>query len=194
MQALIVVDAQNEFSPEGRRPVPNHAAALARIHAWVAQARGEGWPIAWVRHYNRPHESPAFLPGTWGSELSPGLGPLADAPAERAFEKDVFGAFTGTGLEEWLRARGITRVVAVGFYAHMCLSTTVREALVRGFEVAVDPQATGARDLDHAELGRLTADEVVRSALLQVVHMGATLAAPASAAEATPLVAAGAAT
>ena len=28
MQALLVVDVQNEFSPEGLRPVPNHAEAL----------------------------------------------------------------------------------------------------------------------------------------------------------------------
>ncbi len=66
----------------------------------------------------------------------------------------------------------------VGFYAHMCLSTTVREALVRGFGVVVDPEATGARDLEHAVLGRQTADEVRRSALLQLENMGASIASP----------------
>jgi nicotinamidase-related amidase len=180
MKALIVVDAQNEFSPAGLRAVPDHEAAIAAIVRWVEHTRRAGWPVAWVRHLNKPHESRAFVPGSWGAQLSPELDPRADSPSERLFEKDVFGAFTGTGLEEWLRARRVTDIVVAGFYAHMCLSTTVREALVRGFEVAIDPEATGARDLEHPELGRQTADEVRRSTLLHLAHMGATVVPPLS--------------
>lgn len=176
MTALLVVDAQNEFSPQGQRTVPNHAQALDAIRRWVDHARRHEWSIAWIRHHNRPDESPAFVPGSWGAELSPGLDPRLGADGERLFEKDVFGAFTGTGLEAWLRARGARSLLVVGFYAHMCLSTTVREALVRGFDVSVDPGATGARELEHKQLGRLTADEVRRSALLQLAHMGAQVA------------------
>jgi nicotinamidase-related amidase len=175
MQALVVVDAQNEFSPNGLRPVPNHASALAAIHRHVTEARRNGNPIAWVQHYNKPTESRAFVPGSWGAALSPGLGPQNGQRTERLFEKDVYGAFTNTGLEEWLRGLGVTEVLIVGFYTHMCLSTSVREALVRDFAVAVDPDATGARDLDDARLGRQSADEVRRFALLQLVDMGATL-------------------
>jgi nicotinamidase-related amidase len=173
MQALIVVDAQNEFSARGQRAVPDHEAALDVIRAHVAEARREKRPIAWVQHHNRPHESPAFVPGSWGAQLSPGLGMELGHGPEQMFGKDVYGAFTGTGLEEWLRTAGVTRVLIVGFYAHMCVSTSVREALVRGFDVLVDPEATGARDLQDPVLGRQTADEVRRSALLQVVNMGA---------------------
>src|SRR6185437_4205621 len=93
MQALIVVDAQNEFSPEGLRAVPGHERYLKRIQRRVQEARQQKQPIAWVRHYNRPHESRAFVPGTWGSELSPGLGPQDGFGPEKLFEKDVFGAF-----------------------------------------------------------------------------------------------------
>jgi nicotinamidase-related amidase len=176
-QALIVVDAQNEFSPEGKRPVPNHAAAVTAIKNHVEQARLQRRPIAWIRHHNKPYESPAFVPGTWGAEFSAGLEPEPGHDNEVVFEKDVYGAFTDTGLEVWLRAVGATSVLMVGFYAHMCLSTSVREALIRGFKVYVDPEATGARDLEHAELGRQTADEVRRSALLQLTNMGAQLIA-----------------
>ena len=47
----------------------------------------------------------------------------------------------------------VQSVMIMGFYAHMCLSTSAREALVRGFEVAVDPNATGARDLEDEAAG-----------------------------------------
>lgn len=177
MHALLIVDAQNEFSPRGQRAVPNHATALAAITRWVAHARAEGWPVAWVQHHNRPHESPAFVPGSWGAELSPALDPRLDTRDETLVRKDVYGAFTTTELEGWLRARAVTRVVVVGFFAHMCVSTSVREALVRGFEVVVDPEATGAHALEHEVLGRQSADEVRRSALLQLADMGATVAA-----------------
>ena len=177
MQALLVVDAQNEFSVQGLRAVPEHAAALAQIQRHVADARAEKRPVAFIQHHNRPHESKAFVPGSWGAELSPGLGPKPHSGPEKLFLKDVFGAFTGTGLEDWLRQVGATELLIVGFYAHMCVSTTTREALVRGFDVVLDPLATAACDVENESLGRQSAAEVRRSALLQLTHMGARVVA-----------------
>jgi nicotinamidase-related amidase len=173
--ALIVVDPQNEFSHAGQRNVPNHATAITTIARWVAHGRAQGWPIAWVQHHNKPDESPAFVPGTWGAEFSPELKPRFDDANERLFQKSVFGAFTGTKLEAWLRDQGVSNVVIVGFYAHMCISTSVREALVRGFDVMIDPEATGAAVIGHARLGEQSADEVCRAALLHLTHMGASV-------------------
>jgi nicotinamidase-related amidase len=174
MDALIVVDAQNEFTAAGQRPVPNHRAAFAVIRQRVAEARAAGMPIAWIRHHNLPHEGPAFQPGSWGAQLAEGLAidPTRD---EQLFEKEVYGAFTGTGLEPWLRQRKVTRVLLVGFYVHMCLSTSAREALVRGFAVRIDPDATGGTELRDPLLGTQSAEEVQRTALLQLTHMGVTL-------------------
>ena len=171
MQALLVVDVQNEFSGKGLRAVPNYEEALRRIAQHLEEAREAGRPIAWVQHFNKPHESKAFVPGTWGSELPPGMGP--QSKSERRFTKDVYGAFCAEGLEDWLNELGVRSVLIVGFYAHMCVSTSVREALIRGLDVFIDPEATGARDLEHPVLGKHSADEVRRSALLQLTNMGA---------------------
>lgn len=177
MQTLVVIDAQNEFSSQGERAVPNHAEALEAILRRVEDARREGRPIAWVRHHNTPDEnaarqSPAFVPGSWGAEFSPGLGPLAGRAEEGEFVKHVYGAFTGSTIGAWLESVGSDDVLLVGFYAHMCLSTTAREALMRGLSVSVDPDGTGATTLSHDLLGTLSAEEVHRSALLQLNHMG----------------------
>jgi nicotinamidase-related amidase len=177
MQALIVVDAQNEFSPQGRRPVPNHAQALETIQRRIAEARSEGRPIAWVRHHNRPDEFPAFAPGSWGAMYSPSLGPLLGRDEEAEFVKDVFGAFTGTDVGSWLTARGVSDVLIVGFLVHMCVSTTAREALMRGLHVAIDPAGTGGFPIRHELLGEQSAAEVHRTALLQLSHLGVTIAA-----------------
>jgi nicotinamidase-related amidase len=176
MQALVVLDVQNEFSARGQRAVPNHAVALTAIQRRIDEARQQGRPIAFLRHHNRPTEAPIFRPGTWGAEYSPGIGPRPGRVLETEFAKDVFGAFSGTELGSWLERIGCDAVLLVGFFAHMCVSTTAREALMRGLAVEVDPQATGGYPLDHPILGAQSAEEVTRSALLQLSHMGVSIA------------------
>jgi hypothetical protein len=58
----------------------------------------------------------------------------------------------------------------------MCVSATAREALMRGLSVSVDPDGTGGFPIRHALLGELSADEVRRTALLQLSHMGVRIA------------------
>ena len=175
MKALLVVDAQNEFSPDGKRAVSDHEKVVAAIGAHVQEARTAHVPIAWIQHHNRPTESPAFVPGSWGAQLSPGFGPRAGILSERLFQKDVYGAFTGTDIESWLRSHGVTEVLVMGFFTHMCVSTTAREALVRGFDVVVDHAATGTRAIMSELLGAQSADDVRRTALLQLADMGVTI-------------------
>lgn len=175
MQALIVIDAQNEFSQNGKRPVPNFLNAIEVIKKHADLARISKMPIAWVRHFNKPEESPAFVPGTWGAELHPGLGPAVGNELEKEFQKNVYGAFTGSDIGYWLKELGVSAVLITGFYTHGCVSTTAREAIMRNLNVYLDIHATGACNIKHELLGELTADEVRRSALLQLVNMGATI-------------------
>ena len=173
MNALIIIDAQNEFSPKGQRPVPGHKTVIDMIRDKVDQARKEGLLIAWVQHFNRPDESPAFVPGTWGADLVEGFGPSNRSPKELIFEKDVYGAFTGTQIGKWLKSNTVKDVDIMGFYTHGCVSTTAREAIMAGLNVHIDVRATGACAIEHEMLGGLEADEVKRSALLQLANMGA---------------------
>lgn len=175
MQALIVIDAQNEFSHKGKRPVPNYLNAIDAIKEHVRQARTLNTPIAWVRHFNKPDESPAFIPGTWGSEFYPDMGPASESDFEKEFQKNVYGAFTGSDIGHWLRDRKVTEVLITGFYTHGCVSTTAREAIMLGLKVYLNIDATGTCDISHESLGTLTADEVRRSTLLQLVNMGASI-------------------
>jgi nicotinamidase-related amidase len=175
MQALIVIDAQNEFSGNGNRPVPNHDMAIAVISKRVEEARLENRPIAWVRHFNKPTDSPAFMPDTWGAEYVSGFGPKEGFGIEKEFQKNVYGAFTGTNIGAWLKTVGTEEVLIVGFYTHGCVATTAREAIMADLDVSLDPDATGACDMTNEILGNLSADEVRRSALLHLSSMGASI-------------------
>jgi len=175
MQALIIIDAQNEFSANGKRRVPQIENALGVIRERVGQFRTNGWPIAWVRHFNKPDESPAFVPGSWGAEFLPGFGPQENSILETEFHKDVYGAFTGSGIGQWLKEVNAEEILLTGFYTHGCVSTTAREGIMAGLTVLIDPDATATCDIASENLGGQTADEVKRSALLQLVNMGARL-------------------
>ena len=177
MQALIIIDAQNEFSASGQRPVPNHADIIAVIGRRVEEARRKEYPIVWIQHFNKPTESPAFVPGTWGAELVDGFGPKPGAGEEVIFQKSVYGAFTGTDIGQWLKDRKIGVVWIAGFYTHGCVSTTTREAIMADLAVYIDPACTGTCDMDHPILGYQPAAEVRRSALLQLANMGANIVA-----------------
>jgi len=63
----------------------------------------------------------------------------------------------------------------VGFYTHGCVATTAREAIMADLAVSLDPDATGSCDITHEILGKLSADEVRRSALLHLSNMGASI-------------------
>jgi len=175
MRALVVVDAQNEFSPRGLMPVPGHAEAIEAIARRVEEARAQGWPIAWIRHHNRPGESRRFQPGSWGAEFTPGLGPRPGVDTEAEFVKEVYGAFTGTGVDDWLAGQEVSEVLITGFLTHMCVSTTAREALMLDLEVAIDPEATASEPLEQPGLGALSAEEARRAALLHLADMGVEL-------------------
>ncbi len=173
MEALIIIDGQNEFSSNGKRAVPNFDQATQAISERVAEARRQNRPVAWVRHFNKPDESSAFVPGTWGSQFYDGFGPQEGRSLENEFHKDVYGAFTGSKIGAWLEKLGVDEVLITGFYTHGCVSTTAREAIMKGLGVSLDPNATGACDMAHEQLGSLSAEEVRRSALLQLASMGA---------------------
>jgi nicotinamidase-related amidase len=163
MKALVIIDAQNEFSHKGKRPVPGYAGIIESIKLKVSQARNLGIPIAWVRHANLPTEPPAFVPGTWGYEYECGFGPLEGSELEKEFKKVVYGAFSGSDIGSWLKSIHADEILLMGFYTHGCVSTTAREAIMAGIKVTIDPNTTGACLIYHDLLGMQIADEVRRT-------------------------------
>ncbi|MFD2146260.1 cysteine hydrolase family protein [Mucilaginibacter antarcticus] len=170
MQTLVIIDAQNEFSDEGQRPVPEFSMALDAIKKRIEKARYNQSPIAWVRHFNKLNESPAFIPGTWGSDFLTGLGPDAGSNLEKEFHKEVYGAFTGSDLGEWLKEIGCDEILLTGFYTHGCVSTTAREGIMRDYIVRIDPNATGTIAIENDYLGSITAaDSKLSSDILDLI-------------------------
>jgi nicotinamidase-related amidase len=134
---LVVVDVQRAFADAtwGKR---NNPAAERNIAELIASWRATSRPLIHIQHRSSSPEG-LFRPGLPGFEFKPEAQPL---PGEQVFQKSVNSAFIGTQLEEYLRRRGIDRLVIVGITTDHCVSTTARMAGNLGFDTYVVSDAT----------------------------------------------------
>jgi nicotinamidase-related amidase len=152
--ALLAIDLERYFTdPTSRAFVPGAAEVLAQIGRLVVAFSDRGLPVFFTRHQNTGENAGAL--GRWwddlileGSPLSD-LAPEVDASRGIVVAKAQYDAFHGTGLEEALRERRVTRIVVTGFVTHLCCETTARSAFVRGFDVTFPVDATAAYDEEH---------------------------------------------
>jgi nicotinamidase-related amidase len=140
--ALVLVDFQREFL-DGGLPLPDAAPAVDRAARLLAWARAGGVAVVFVRQVAaRP--GPLFAPDSPGARPIPGLEPR---DGDLVVTKSAAGGFTGTDLDDRLKARGIERLVIAGFMTHLAVDSTARDATVRGYGVVVAADATATRAL-----------------------------------------------
>ena len=152
--ALIIVDMQRCMA-EPVAGARNNPDAEANIASLLSAWRRAQLPIVHVRHLSRTVGS-LFWPGQVGAEFQPQSEPL---PHEHIVEKNVPDAFLNTGLERWLRVRGVEHVVVTGVSTNISVESTVRTASNLGFQVIVVSDATFAFDKpDYAGVLRSAAE------------------------------------
>jgi nicotinamidase-related amidase len=132
LTALIVIDMQKGMrSPS--LPPRNNLNAEDNIARLLAAWREAGQPVVNVRHISRSPTS-VFAPAQDGVEFQERFIPL---PHEHVVEKNVPDAFVNTGLERWLHARGIRRLVIAGVSTENSVEASARTAGNLGFETVV---------------------------------------------------------
>jgi nicotinamidase-related amidase len=161
-RALIVIDVQNDYAG-GNLPIeyPPVELSLANIGRAMDAAKAASIPVVAVQNVN-PETAPFMAEGTPGAELHE---VVASHGWDHYVRKNMPGAFTGTGLEAWLRERGIDTIVIVGYMTHNCDLSTAVQALHAGFGVEFLSDATGS--LPYANrAGSASAEEIHRVTLV----------------------------
>lgn len=141
---LIIIDAQNEYA-SGQLKTHNVSSTRAAISSLLTKYRKASAPVVHVVH-QVPAGAPVFTPDT---ALAQEFDELVPKDGEKVIGKGHPGSFTGTDLDDWIQREGQGRkkLVLTGYMAHVCVSTTARQADERGYEVVLAEGAIGDRDI-----------------------------------------------
>ncbi|HLY50270.1 MAG TPA: nicotinamidase [Solirubrobacteraceae bacterium] len=176
MDALIVVDVQNDFCPGGALAVPDGDAVVAPINRLMNEVP---FVVATRDWHPADHRSFAEQGGPWpahcvretsGAQLHPGLhsseiDAIVDAGQGR--EDDGYSGFEKTDLEQLLRGRSVDRVHVAGLALDYCVRATALDARRAGFEVVLHRDATRAINAEPGDDERTL--EELRAAGVEVV-------------------------
>ncbi len=197
--ALVIIDVQRDFTdPQGYIASLGYDPAQARalipgIAALREAAAAWGALIVHTREGHRPDLADLPPQKAWRSaRLGPGIGApgplgrflvrgepgweivpeLAPRPGEVVIDKPGYSAFPATDLALILAVRGIRHLIICGLTTDVCVHSTLRDAVDRGFECLV------AGDLCAA-----TEEENHRAALATIATEGGIFGAVARAAD-----------
>ena len=150
-QALIVVDIQNDYFPQGKWPLVGADAAADNAARLIAAFREAGNPVVHIRHEFTSEDAPFFTPGSEGAKLHPKVLNRADEPVVL---KHFVNSFRETELKSVLDEHGINDLVVVGSMSHMCVDGITRAAADMGYSVTVihDACAPGRTRRGHLRL------------------------------------------
>lgn len=148
--ALIIVDIQNDYFPDGKWTVDKMEIAAANAARLIADARAKGVRIIHVHHEFPAAPAPFFEPGSEGAQIHQSVAPLE---GETTILKHRANSFHDTGLKDILDGDGISDVVICGAMSQMCIDATTRAAADFGYAVTLVHDACGARE---AAFGGLT--------------------------------------
>lgn len=161
-RALLVIDVQNEYFPGGALPIRHPHNHLQNILETMDAAKANDVTTVVIRHHQPDPKSPIFCHGSENWQLHP---EVARRPHDLLVDKQLPGSFTGTGLEQYLRERGIDTVAIAGYMTQVCCDTTAREAFHRGLKVEFLRDATGTLDVENAA-GKASAEELQNAILV----------------------------
>lgn len=187
MQALLVIDVQNDFCPGGALAVPAGNEIVPGINALMEEFGAviltQDWHPAGHSSFASTHEAEPMsliempygpqvlwpdhcVHGTPGAGFHPNLNTVcADLIIRKGYNPkiDSYSAFfendktTPTGLEGYLRTRNITALTLVGLATDFCVNYSALDAARLGFDVAVNTQLCRAIDLNGSLEGAVAA-------------------------------------
>ncbi|SEP64036.1 nicotinamidase/pyrazinamidase [Loktanella sp. DSM 29012] len=185
--ALIVIDVQNDFCPGGALAVSGGDDVVTGINALMDDFSTviltQDWHPAGHSSFasSHPGQAPMDLitmpygpqvlwpdhcvQGTAGAAFHPDLRTDGDLIIRKGYNPaiDSYSAFfendqtTPTGLEGYLKSRGITRLTMVGLALDFCVNYSAVDAARLGFDVTVREDLTRAIDMNGSRDAALTA-------------------------------------
>jgi nicotinamidase/pyrazinamidase len=159
--ALIVIDVQRDFLPDGSLAVPGGDAVVPVLNEYLRRFHSAGLPTIATRDWH-PADHCSFVAqgGSWpahcvqdspGAQFAEALRLPDDALLVSKATKsdaDAYSGFEGTDLARRLRDAKIKRVFIGGLATDYCVLATVRDAILADFDVFVLRDAVRAVNVE----------------------------------------------
>ena len=138
-QALLVIDLQNDYFPDGAYPLWNTDATLENIERAITRARQKGAAVIIIQHIadSAAGISPFFNEGTPGADVHPRI--LAAAPDAPIVIKTFADSFVDTTLEAELAKVGAKELLVCGMMTQNCVTHTAISKSAETYEVSILP-------------------------------------------------------
>ena len=172
--ALLIVDVQNDFLPNGNLAVPRGDEVVPPLNALIARCVRLDLPVIATRDWHPPdHCSFRARGGPWpshcvadtpGAAFAPALAlPASATIVSKALTRDLdaYSGFGGTDLHDRLQTAGVRRLLVGGLATDYCVLNTVRDGLANGYEVILLTDAIRAVDVTPGD-GQRAIDEMAR--------------------------------
>lgn len=156
--ALLVIDVQNHLIANPENPAYRAHDVLVHIAGLLERARTAQVPVFYLQHSGEAGSNMA--PGAPGWSIHTQVEPVRGEPV---IQKTASDSFYQTTLQEHLEANGVKHLVITGLRTEMCVDTTCRVAISRGYDVTLVMDA------------HTTCDSAVLSAEHIVAHHNYTL-------------------
>lgn len=136
-KALLVIDLQNDYFPEGKFPLWNTDVTLQNVMHAIERAKAHKIPIVIIQHIANSSMgiAPFFNNGTTGADVHPRI--LAAAPEAPVVVKEFADSFVNTTLEETLARYGTTELLVCGMMTQNCVTHTAISTSAEKYQVSI---------------------------------------------------------
>jgi len=183
MDALIIVDMQNDFMPGGALPVPNALEIIPIINSYIDMFKKNKAVFVATRDWHPPNHisfksrggpwPPHCIQGTRGAEFHPDLALPQDViVVSKAYDENIeaYSGFEGTNLDQMLKLREIKRVFICGVATDYCVKATALDALRLRYQVFLLMDAVRGVDIPRGSTARAIEELLNEGAILITVN------------------------
>ena len=133
-KALIVIDVQNDYLPDGKVPLLNVEDTITKIVSAIDEANKQNIPVILIQHIAND-DAPMFHENSHGVKIHPRI--LQAAPKAKTIIKAFADSFEKTDLNETLEQMGISELLICGMMTQNCVTHTAISKQAEKYEVSI---------------------------------------------------------
>jgi nicotinamidase-related amidase len=136
-KALLIIDLQNDYFPEGKFPLWNTENILQNIEKAIVKAKDHDIEIIHIQHIADPAMgiAPFFNENSDGAKIHTKI--LSAAPDTPVVIKRFADSFHETTLENALQERDVTELLVCGMMTQNCVTHTAISKAAEKYSVSI---------------------------------------------------------